>query len=450
MAGAILACLIAGLFGWRIFNPAQVSAELLGCVPTPNAQIDGQPTPITCVDSNFRPSADGFSFRNWSGITLTDSVTLPTLEALFGKEHVCVNDGDAKCTPLPEAMQWVSLMNSLLSNGRCEGMSVDAERFFTGLSTIVSADPDATSVANLTRDNPRLVSDINYWWLTQLMPEVVAESAATRKLPPSRIVANVTGGLRDGASNTMGLYSTSGAHAVTPFAVTYEDPFFTIWVYDSNHPGAAGRIVVDPKAESWRYLAPGATQDQGWAGVGPGGLEYTPMQARMQDFTTPFSNDPNENGYFAIIIASSTNSEAEVDMRITYAGLEVSSASTDPLPEGVLSQHIDDDASGYSTIMYIHPPSAIEITATSTEPQSPVSMVIDGPLLRWQEAVLTSNAPGPLPLQIKVGVDGTVQYAVSAAVEVEVSTLDDAGRLVRHRISGPGDYRVQGFIPTPS
>lgn len=450
MAGAILACVIAGWFGWRFLFPAHVSAELLGCVPTPNAQIDGQPTPITCADSNFRPSADGFSFRNWSGVSPTDNVTLPTLEALFGKEHVCANDGKPKCTPLPEAVQWASSMNSLLRNGRCEGMSVDAERFFTGLSTIASVNPDATLVANLTRDNPRLVADINYWWLTQLMPEVVTESAATRALPPSRIVANVTGGLKDGASNTMGLYSTSGAHAVTPFAVTYDDPSFTIWVYDSNYPGAAGRIIVDPRAESWRYLAPGATQDKGWEGVGPGGLEYTPMQVRMQDFTTPFSNDPSENAYFAIIVASSTNSAAEIDISITYDGVDVSSASPYPLPEGVLAQHIDDDASGYSTIMFVRPQSAIEIISTSTEPHSPISMIIDGPLLRWQQAELTSSASGPSPLQIKVEVDGTVQYSVSAAVGVDVSTLDDSGRLVRHRINGPGDYRVQGIIPTSS
>ena len=29
------------------------------------------------------------------------------------------------------------------------------------------------------------------------------------------------------------------------FAVTYDEPYFSIWVYDSNHPGEPGRVLVD-------------------------------------------------------------------------------------------------------------------------------------------------------------------------------------------------------------
>ena len=446
MIAAIPLAVVAGWLGWlgwQLLTPDRPTADSLGCLATPGASIEGTPTPMTCADSGMRPEADGFSFTNWSGISASDSIDVDTLVALFGREHVCVDDGTPECTPLPEALQWASAMNSLLMNGRCEGMSVDAERFFAGLSELAAVDASARSTADLTRSNPRLVADINYWWLTQMMPEVIDRAAASRELPPSRIVADITDGLRNGSSNTVGLYSSIGAHAVTPFAVTYDEPFFTVWVYDSNHPGSAGRIVVDPDQESWTYLSPAGPDAGEWAGTGPGGLEYTPMQARMQDFTTPFSDDPRENEYFATIVASSSDSAAEISLTIRNEGREIRTDSQEPLPEGVLTQRIDDDAAGYATVLFIRPPSRLELAATSTEPNSPVQVMIDGPLLRWQQAVVVSDDAGATPLKIVVDQQGTVDYIVTADVMVEVSTLDDGKRLVRHRIDGPATYRVE-------
>ena len=59
-------------------------------------------------------------------------------------------------------------MNELLANGRCEGTSVEAERFFTGLTHLTKLDSSAGARLIPATTTPRLVEDVDCWWATQL------------------------------------------------------------------------------------------------------------------------------------------------------------------------------------------------------------------------------------------------------------------------------------------
>ena len=435
---------LAGACG-RARQGEGVTPSALGCEASAGTSIAGQPTPYTCADSGFRPDPHGFSFANWGGVTAGDAITTKTLVALFGADNVCVDADQSQCTPRPAALQWAAQMNELLANGRCEGMSVEAERFFTGLTKLTSLDTDARTTGDLSHDNRRLVKDIDYWWATQLMPEVAAAAAASRALQPSAIVAAVTAGLRNGSANTMGIYAKPGAHSLTPFAVTYDEPYFSIWVYDSNHPGEPGRVLVDPAGETWHYQSrpsPDALADKGWNGSGPGGLEYTPMSVRMQDFTTPFSDDSGENAFALAIVATSADSSTEVDLRISGPGIDIDTADDDPSPEGIIVQQIDDDGIGHATLVYVRPSIPLVITPTASAAKIPVTISIDGPSLPWQKVTLTTAAPGALPLRIEVSPDADTRVVVTGHATVTVAYDANRARLHRTTVKGPGETRV--------
>lgn len=442
LAVGLLICVALVLFAFT--RESLPTPESLGCVSTPASSIDGVSTPETCADSTLRPTPNGFSFPNWSGMASADAIGVPTLIRLFGRDRVCAKDSGDACIPAPEAVQWLKEMNEIIRNGRCEGMSVEAERLFTGLATVATLDSGSQTAADLSRSNSALISDINYWWLTQVTPEVAAAAEASRRLTPAQILSAVVHGLRDNSSNTMGIYSASAAHAVTPFAVTYDAPLYTIWVYDSNSPGRAGRILIDVDAQRWRYLAPGATTDDGWQGVGAGGLEYTPMHVRLQDFTAPFSDDPAENAYFLTIVASSTSPAATADLIVRTGTDTFDSRDTNDLPDGVVFTEVNDSPPGYSTMGYIKDATTVTLTPVTSDPSAPLHVVLDGPRLRWQKMTAHGSSTDLGPLAIHVSRDGAVDYAVPSSTRIDVASIDESGELVTTTVTGPRTYHLPG------
>ncbi len=455
VAIALVASLTAYLLLTSTFGAALqaegVSSTSLGCEPSPGAQIAGIATPYTCVDVGFRPDPDGFSFANWGQLHQDDSITTQTLVSLFGAENVCVLSGRRKaCTPRPAAVRWAAQLNELLANGRCEGLSVAAQRFFTNPYEVSSLDPDSRTAGELDRLTPHLVESINYWWATQMMPEVAGVAAATRNLQPSVIVADLVAGLRDGSANTVGIYAERGGHALTPFAVTYDMPWFSIWVYDSNQPGAPGRILVDPATEQWHYQAtpgPNAETDEGWTGSGPGGLEYTPMSVRMRDFTAPFSDRASENDFAYILIASSPDPETEVDLRLTGEGIDIDTSQGRSASDQVIVDEISDD-NGFelALVVYVRPSVPLTIQASVNAAGKPLRISIDGPALPWQEFSLVPPATGPIPLTIGIsnesGTTATVASGLTVTADYDVYYDDPREQLVSRTVAGPGEIHV--------
>ena len=248
---------------------------------------------------------------------------------------------------------------------------------------------------------------------------------------------------------------------MTPFAVTYDEPYFSIWVYDSNHPGQPGRVLVDAAAETWHYQSrpsPDALADEGWNGSGTGGLEYTPMSVRMLHFTTPFSNDTGENAFALAIVATSADSSTAVDLHISGPGIDIDTADDGPAPKGLIVHRIENnDGIGYATFVYVRPSIPLVITPTASETRAPVKISIDGPNLPWQEVTLTTPAfptrlaaaaPGALPLRIEVSPDTGTRVIVTGHTTVTVSYNATRARVHRTKIAGPGETRVPAKDPT--
>ncbi len=428
---------------------AATDPDGLGCAPAIGSSIDGVPTPVVCADSGLRPAVDGFSFPNWGGSGGGDTIATGTLVALFGAANVCAEMTAGVCTPTRAAQDWADQMNAALANGRCEGMSVLVERLFAGTERLAALDPAAATVSDLQRSRPSVAQSIAYWWATQVTPEVAKAAADSRLLEPSTIVRDVVAGLRAGASETLGMYGRAGAHALTPFAVTYDEPVYSIWVYDSNHPGTAGRVIVDPRTETWQYQGSPATTvaaTSPWSGSGPGGLEYTPMSVRAGDFTAPFSDDPRENVFAYTIAATSADPVAAVDLRLESAAFTVDTAATGGADTpSVVAVRIEDDGTGYGTVAYVRDPVPLLVVPRTGELAFPVDVSIDGPSIPWVRvhAHGIPDSATSVPYSIRVDAAEGIRITVADGERVEVTIADGPDSLDHVPVVGPMVVRLR-------
>ena len=422
-----------------------LTPETLGCTESADAKIGGLATPYTCADSGLRPDPNGFSFENWSGLTPGEVLDTTMLVRMFGADEVCVDPAAATCQPKTAALAWAKQVQDEMKGGHCEGMAVASGLFYTDATALAAVDPNATVTSEITKSNHDAVEAIVYWWATQEMPEVAKVAGASRELLPSRIVQDVTAGLRDKRMDTMGMYFTEGAHAVTPFAVTYDGTVYSIWVYDSNNPGVPGQIVVDPVAESWKYMAaPGGPVD--WKGEGVGTLEYTPMAVRMQDFTAPFSDKPRADGYAYIVTATTPDGAGWVDLAIATGGTTVDSSTGPVSTDTLLVDQITQDGSGYGTIAYAKGATDVTITPHLYD-SGTLDISVDGPGIPWTsvhavgpKGTATAGA-SPVVLTLSGGTSITIKLPKGVVADVAVDTGE--ANPVEQKLTGPATLLVR-------
>ncbi|MFM8351361.1 MAG: hypothetical protein ACKN9D_09860, partial [Actinomycetales bacterium] len=254
----------------------------------PGVALD--PAAQKCADNGFDPSADEFNFPNWGDPGSLDDLSLA---ALFGRQAVCAKTLADGCVLLPAAHAWMDQVNEAMTAGRCEGMAVLAGRLEDGGAPVMQLQPGAQSTVQLTQSRRQVVSQIEQWWATQLMDEVVEPTAKMRAQQPSAVVEALIEGLQDGAAFTLGMYYQGAGHSVTPFAVSKAGKIYDIAVYDSNFPGTVRHVLVDEVLQTWTYdtgaVNPSVTSTQ-WSGQGPGTLELTAMTWRERIFTAPFQD----------------------------------------------------------------------------------------------------------------------------------------------------------------
>ncbi len=421
-----------------------LTPETLGCIETSDASIGEIETPFTCADSGLRPDPNGFSFENWDGVTPGEAVDAAMLVRLFGADEVCVDPAAATCEPKPAATAWATQLQNEMKGGHCEGMAVASQLFYGDANALQEVDSSATATGDIAKSNQAAVEAIVYWWATQEMPEVAKVAAASRELPPSRIVQDVTAGLRDKRMDTMGMYMTDGAHAVTPFAVTYDGTEYSIWVYDSNNPGIPGQIIVDPETESWKYVPEPGGEVQ-WTGEGVDSLEYTPMAVRMQDFTAPFSDKAREDGFAYIVTATSPDGAGGVDLTIATGGTTVDSSTGPVSTDALLVDQITEDGSGYGTIAYAKADADVVITP-HVHDSGTLDISVDGPGIPWTSIHATGpkgtdNAgASPVVLTLSGGSSITITVAKGAVAEISVDTGEAEMREIK--LTGPATLRV--------
>lgn len=277
-----------------------------------------------CVDTQFRPKRDDFSFGNFGRTPRADeNVTTQTLIDLLGYDTVCIPGSPRECVMRPPAVQLLERWNTALSGGRCEGLATLSTRFFLSQEHPQNYAVSATRTSDLTQFNRTLSESVVYWWATQFLDEVSRAAENSRRKSPLLLVDELIVGLAQTSGYTLAMYFGNSGHSVTPFAVTKRDKDFVIHVYDNNFPGMRREVLVNMVTNSWLYLDATESIDGtpvDWAGS-TGSLELTKMSEREGPFTCPFcsvmtddsptivtlsSRDPYKAGYLHIGTSSGT------------------------------------------------------------------------------------------------------------------------------------------------
>lgn len=363
-------------------NVAALDATLSShCTDLP-AQNLGEGT--LCIDSGFKASRDGFSFANWGRSPQADqNVTIQTLIDLFGHNAVCMPGPADACVMRPRTIQALNEWNAALSGGRCEGLAALSVRMFLGVDTPTDFDPTASNVAALRKSSAALNRAVVYWWATQFLDEVSGPAASSRELTPLQLVDQLIQGLAHGTGYTLGLYTPTTGHAVTPFAVTKRGNNFVVHVYDNNFPNMRREVVVNGLNNTWTYKGAELSADEpvDWTG-GTGTFELTPLAPRQGPFVCPFCNDLASGSDTSITYApqdTTIGGTLHVDTAVgsitvtasAVNGLRITNAI--PRADATLSK------TGASGFVAIHLPSditnvTIHVTSAINN-QTPVSLV---------------------------------------------------------------------------
>ncbi len=306
--------------GKKPANSAQ-SASFSG---TPSLELGALATELVGADQNFRSARDGFSFPNYGGQPTNDAIDATTMSALFGKPAVCADPAAALCVMLPGAQAVADQLNEAMASGRCEGMSVLAQRYFDGLEPRPNG---AGATSQL--DQGSVAKQIGYWWATQVAPTVAANSKMYRAMTPTQITDEIINGLRARSGFTLGLYSAVGGHSVTPIAVTKDGSNFNIYAYDNNYPGEIRKIVVNSATQTWTYgaaaLSSGAASST-WTGTGAGSMDLTSMASRQGPFKVSLGGTKGVKGNsYSVIVTQKGNTTEPVGMNFTSRFGEVNS-----------------------------------------------------------------------------------------------------------------------------
>ena len=310
--------------GQKTGKKSNKKTKKVSFIGAPSLELGAAPTELVGADQNFRSARDGFSFPNYSGKPTKDEIDASTMAALFGKEAVCADQNAALCVMSPGAQAVADQLNEAMALGRCEGMSVLAQRFYDGYE---SRPNGAASTVQVAKDS--VAKQIGYWWATQVAPPVAANSLTYRAMTPVQITNEIINGLRARSGFTLGLYSSAGGHSVTPIAVTKDGNNFNIYVYDNNYPSEIRKVFVETATETWTYrgaaISSGASSST-WSGAGAGSMDLTAMASRQGPFNVSFGGTKGVKGLsYSVIVTQKGNTSDPVGLKITSRFGEVNS-----------------------------------------------------------------------------------------------------------------------------
>ena len=267
--------------------------------------------PLADHTIDYVPKEDSFSFENFGGGEAPADLTVNTTRRLYGDSQVCSDVTDNQCTPYPVILQLIGQANRSMQGGLCEGLTVLSLRLANDPS-ILSSFQGTETVAELVKEDPALISELVYWYVTQFATEVQEEASSYLKKHPAQLAEVL---LRDfeaaergepSTGYTIGIYSEQGGHAVTPYRVEETPTGYRIYIYDSNWPTTERYIDVDGDGWSYALAATNPTEEATAWGGGVGTMELTPMQSRSGPFSCSFCpSDTGEESGTMLTVASS-------------------------------------------------------------------------------------------------------------------------------------------------
>ena len=279
----------------------------------------------------YAASEDTFSFANFGGGEAPADLTVNMTRRLYGDSQVCSDVTDGECTPYPVVLQLMSQANKSMRGGLCEGLAVLSLRLAGDAETLLSYQ-DADTVNALIKEDPALLSEIAYWYVTQFATEVQETASAFLEKSPAELAQVLMYDFAEAEKGnphtgfTIGIYSEQGGHAVTPYRVEEMPSGYRIYIYDSNWPGEERWIDVSKEGQ-WVYALAATNpteQSEAWSG-GTGTMELTPMRARSGPFTCSFcpQEEGGESGTMLTVAASGSKQmsikiETESGQRLGY------------------------------------------------------------------------------------------------------------------------------------
>ena len=327
----------------------------------------------------YAASEDTFSFANFGGGEAPADLTVNMTRRLYGDSQVCSDVTDGQCTPYPVILQLMSQANKSMRGGLCEGLAVLSLRLAGDVETLLSYQ-NADTVNSLIKEDPALLSEIAYWYVTQFASEVQETASAFLEKSPAELAQVLMYDFAEAEKGnphtgfTIGIYSEQGGHAVTPYRVEEMPSGYRIYIYDSNWPGEERWIDVS-KEGTWMYALAATNpteRSEAWSG-GTGTMELTPMRARSGPFTCSFcpQEEGAESGTMLTVAASGSKQmslkiETESGQRLGY----YDGAFVNEIP-GATYRYLISGPSTADPVLVFLPPGIDDFSADVEEIQMP-------------------------------------------------------------------------------
>jgi len=291
------------------------TTNAIGTVPTTTTIASTVLEEVPLADHSipdYTTNEDTFSFENFGGGEAPADLTVNMARRLYGDNQVCSDVTDGQCTPYPVILQLMSQANKSMRGGLCEGLAVLSLRLAGDIETLATFQNTQT-VAELIKQDPALLSEIAYWYVTQFAMEVQQEASSYLEKSPTELAEVLLYDFSEAEKGnphtgfTIGIYSEQGGHAVTPYRVEEMAGGYRIYIYDSNWPNEERWIDVSNDGQ-WMYALAATNpteQSEAWFG-GTGTMELTPMRSRSGPFTCSFcpQEEGEESGTMLTVAAS--------------------------------------------------------------------------------------------------------------------------------------------------
>ena len=244
----------------------------------------------------FNPQKDGFGFKNFRGGEDSSSIKIQDLIEFFGEPGICAEGNGPNCKPYPGVTDFLTQLNLVLNNGLCYGFSAMASNLFAD-----NINNEKESIFEIIR-NTETDHEIARWHMLQFTKEFREQIDQSTDKTPLEIVSELQNFLapNDGKISTpvtLGLYSSKGAHSITPIDIEESNTEFTIKVYDSNWPGQLRSVSVSKKG-IWTYQGGHENpndQSSVWKGSGKGSMALIPHTIKGKKFECFFCEKSTEN-----------------------------------------------------------------------------------------------------------------------------------------------------------
>jgi hypothetical protein len=208
------------------------------------------------LDIGFKPSRDGYSFRNYFDINLFD-FTAYDLAKMVGLDTICnVRLGSVCISWKPESMLFFNIVNINMLSGHCTGMSATSLRLFKGLDTLENFQKGAATTNALDQNSVRKYIAYNH--VIQYLEPMQEYQRTQAYGTPVEILTRLHRALSNGGSDPQILAMkaiTGASHAITPYAIEDKGSgIYWIRVYDNEIPNDDTQYVrVDTIKNEWDY-----------------------------------------------------------------------------------------------------------------------------------------------------------------------------------------------------